>query len=93
MLKKWERDKWKHFYVGICLGILLQAAAIYFFQISPVFSGLLVFTALLAICYGFELFSLLTGRGHYELMDAFAGIIGGTLGMGLAWLFVLVKNA
>ena len=34
-----------------------------------------------AVSYGFELFSLITGKGHYDVMDAVASIIGGILGM------------
>ena len=44
------------------------------------------------ISYGFELFSLITGLGVYDFMDAVASVIGGVLGLGLAllacsWLF------
>jgi len=46
------------------------------------FTGIVItFILIVAICYGFELFSLITKIGHYEIMDAVAGTIGGTIGM------------
>ena len=92
-MKKWERDKWKHFYVGIGIGMILQSVAVYLFNMQLVFSYLLTFTALLVICYGFELFSLMTGKGHYEIMDAIAGILGGSLGIALICLFIFLQSA
>lgn len=79
--KKWERDKWKHFYWGIPLGFLLQATALYFISWNDLIAIAVAFVLLLAICYGFELVSLITGKGHYEMMDALAGILGGLIGM------------
>ncbi|MER3463074.1 MAG: hypothetical protein C4329_00190 [Chitinophagaceae bacterium] len=78
---RWERDKWKHFYVGIAMGAFLQAAG---WRLLPMHHALATgaaFITVLAISYGFELFSLITGRGHYEVMDAIAAIIGGVAGM------------
>jgi hypothetical protein len=51
------------------------------------------FIIIIIISYGFELFSLITGKGHYEIMDAVAAIIGGVLGMGLLLLieFILMN--
>ncbi|MEO6719381.1 MAG: hypothetical protein ABIN67_03405 [Ferruginibacter sp.] len=78
-------DKKKHFFVAIPLGALLQFVSIYLFPVQPVLSSVLSFIALAAICYGFELFSLITGKGHYDNWDAIAGILGGILGIGLCW--------
>ena len=89
-MKKWERDKWKHFYVGIALGMIMQFLVFYLFNMQPLFSCMLTFAALLVICYGFELYSLLTGKGHYEIMDAIAGILGGSLGIALISLFIFL---
>ena len=47
------------------------------------------FLVLLAGCYAFELFSLVTGKGQYELLDVLAGMIGGTIGICLVLLFWL----
>ena len=89
MLKKIGRDKWKHFFVGIVLGAILQTLCWYFFPANHLISIGAAFILLFAICYGFELFSLITGFGHYEFMDVVAGTIGGALGI----LFVLVIKA
>ena len=82
MFKQWERDKWKHFYVGIPLGVVLQLTAMYFFPADLLLASMLSFAALVFICYAFELVSKITGRGHHELMDAIAGILGGLIGIG-----------
>lgn len=80
-------DKWKHFYAGIVLGLLLHAGTIYFLHLPQTAAFLLAFAGLVAISYGFELFSLITGKGHHDVMDAVATIIGGLPGMALCWLF------
>jgi hypothetical protein len=85
---KINRDKWKHFYVGIALGIMTTWLCHLYWPLQPVLSVVVSFIIIVSICYGFELFSLATGRGHYELKDALAGIIGGTLGL-LAYLLFL----
>lgn len=85
-IRKWEKDKWKHFYVGIPLGILLQFFAMHLLG-DYTYASAAAFIVLVIICYGFELVSLVTGKGHYEVMDAVAGIAGGLLGMGSIWLF------
>jgi len=78
---KIERDKWKHFYVGLAMGLLFEAAAVWLLPGYLVAGGLAVFVVIIFISYGFELFSKFTGHGHYEVMDAIAAIIGGVLGM------------
>lgn len=88
MKKKIAPDKWKHFFVGIPLGAALEFAAWYFFPLQPLFSTAMALIVLLVICYGFELFSRITGKGNYEMMDAIAGVIGGLIGMGATWIFL-----
>jgi glycopeptide antibiotics resistance protein len=78
-------DKKKHFFVGIPLGIFLQVFAQWLYPFQSVNAWLVSFVLLVIICYGFELFSLITGKGHYEIMDAVAGILGGVLGMAFWW--------
>lgn len=80
-------DKWKHFYVGIALGIGLHAGAIWFLLLPPLAAFFLALAFLVLIGYGFELFSLVTGWGHYDVMDAVATVIGGLPGMAICWLF------
>ena len=79
-------DKWKHFYAGIILGAFLQAVFMFLFDAGILASLLIVFLIVVAISYGFELFSKVTGMGHHDVMDAIASIIGGILCMGLVVL-------
>lgn len=76
-----QKDKWKHFIVGVCMGLLFEALAIHFFPASRWVGSFLVFGLVVLICYGFELVSLIFKRGHYEVLDAVAGVIGALLGM------------
>ena len=79
-------DKWKHFYVGALLGLVFQGAAMLVFPHRWTLSFLTTFGVVIAISYGFELFSLISGLGHYELMDAVAAVAGGLLGQGLIFM-------
>lgn len=89
MRKKIAPDKWKHFWVGIPLGIVLQIIAFYYFTQIFTATAAAVFILIL-ICYGFELFSLITKLGHHDLVDAIAGILGGAIGVGLVVLLKLI---
>lgn len=89
MRKKIAADKWKHFWVGIPLGIVLQAAAYYFIS-GPYVAILAAVVVLIVICYGFELFSMITKLGHHDLIDAVAGIIGGAIGVGVVIVLKLL---
>jgi hypothetical protein len=82
-MKKITPDKWKYFYVCIALGAPVYGLAIILLRQQPVTAFLVSAAIIIAICYGFELFSLLTGKGHYEFKDALAGIVGGAIGVGL----------
>jgi glycopeptide antibiotics resistance protein len=86
MFKKIAPDKWKHFYVGILMGLILQAAGLWFFADQPVLGTGIVLLIVIAISYGFELFSKFTGFGIYDFMDAVASVVGGVLGMIIAAL-------
>jgi len=80
-------DKKKHFFVGIVIGLAMEA---FFSTILPTHLTLTVVIALtvsFAGAYGFELYSKFTGRGHYELMDAVAALIGAVPGIGIVLLF------
>lgn len=88
MIKKIAPDKWKHFYVGIAMGAVLLAAGDWLFPLHFRAVAIVVFILIAAICYGFELFSKFTGLGHYEVMDAVAGIVGGVLGMIVSAIFI-----
>lgn len=81
MIKRIPPDKWKHFFVGIPMGAVLQVAGELVFPGRPLPGTLMTLAVVIAISYGFELLSLITGRGHYDIMDAVASIIGGIAGM------------
>jgi VanZ family protein len=76
------QDKWKHFWVGIAMGLLFQAVGMYLMPMHLYVATSVSLFIVIAISYGFELYSKFTGHGHYEVMDAVAAIIGGVLGMG-----------
>jgi VanZ family protein len=76
------QDKWKHFWVGIAMGLLFQAVGMYLLPMHLYVATSVSLFIVIAISYGFELYSKFTGHGHYEVMDAVAAIIGGVLGMG-----------
>jgi glycopeptide antibiotics resistance protein len=82
-------DKWKHFFVGILMGAALQIVMWYLMPQNCLAGILISFILVVAISYGFELFSLITKKGHYDILDAVAGIIGGVIGMGIILLFLL----
>jgi len=86
---KIARDKWRHFYVGIVMGLILQLPALIFLPISWIWASMIVLFLVVAASYGFELISLVTGKGYYDLVDAIAGVIGGIIGMAVAFLVKL----
>ncbi len=79
-------DKKKHFWVGMLMGAIFRIFTLYFFPQHYILSIVITFILIVAVSYGFELFSLITKRGHYEIMDAVAGTIGGVIGMGIILL-------
>ena len=90
--KRIAADKWRHFYVGIPMGIVLQMLARWIYNSPLIYAILLALVGVVIISYGFELFSKITGVGVYDFMDAVASVIGGMIGMGLVlvslWLFI-----
>lgn len=76
-MRKPGYDKWKHFYVGMLLGIFFQIVLQFHLNVS--FWQALGINMLLVngIGFGFELFSKITGWGHAELNDALATLLGG----------------
>jgi hypothetical protein len=77
------KDKWKHFFVGILLGMLLHLGLDYFFDLPVLRSLLVSLLLMITLCYGFEILSLVTGFGHYEWADAVSGMVGGAIGITL----------
>lgn len=78
---KIARDKWRHFYAGIVMGAGLQAVAIWIWSPMLLVPAIFVSVIVIAVSYGFELFSKITGKGIYDFWDAVASIIGGAVGM------------
>ena len=89
MAKRIAADKLRHFYAGIPMGIVLQMLVHWLYHAPLVESVLIALAGVVAISYGFELFSKITGLGIYDFMDAVASVIGGVIGMGMV-LFVLL---
>ena len=89
MIRRIAPDKWKHFFVGILMGAFLQGLLSWLLPSQLALASLFAFLVVIAVSYGFELFSKITGLGHYDFMDAVASIAGGGLGMGLIWLATL----
>lgn len=84
-MKKIGKDKWKHFYVGIFLGICFEGGLFFLFPLSAVGSIFLSFLIVSVIAFGFEAYSFFTGHGHCEINDALASILGGLIGIAV-WL-------
>ena len=85
-MKKIAPDKWKHFFVGIAMGLALQSLLWWLLPLHILMATLIAFVIVVAISYGFELYSKFTGHGHYEVMDAVAAVVGGVLGMAVVLL-------
>ena len=89
MIRKVAPDKWRHFFVGIFMGIVLQGFASFLLKDHLILATVIAFILVIVISYGFELFSKTTGFGIYDFIDAVASAIGGVLGMALTLLFEL----
>jgi glycopeptide antibiotics resistance protein len=90
VFKKIQPDKWRHFIAGIVLGVVLQALGWWLLPLHFATATALAFVLVIAISYGFELFSKITGHGYYEIMDAVASVAGGVLGIGIILLFQFI---
>ncbi|HUR10487.1 MAG TPA: hypothetical protein VM012_03920 [Flavitalea sp.] len=92
-MKKIERDKWRHFFVGIAMGAFLQFVVLWLLPVTWPMAVIIPLILVVAISYGFELFSKFTRIGYYELLDAAFSIIGGILGMSfILFLKFLIFN-
>ncbi|MFT3979409.1 MAG: hypothetical protein QM687_02995 [Ferruginibacter sp.] len=79
-----QPDKVKHIIAGFAIGLLLPFSIEWIFAFPLSFNLALSAILLAMISYGFELFSLITGRGHYDIMDAVATVAGGVPALGIA---------
>ena len=89
MIRKVAPDKWKHFFVGILMGAVLQGFTSFLLRDHLILATVIAFVLVIVISYGFELFSKTTGLGIYDFIDAVASAIGGVLGIALTLLFDL----
>lgn len=90
MINKIAPDKWRHFFAGIMMGAVLQGIVFWWWPENIVFMTVAAFVVVVAISYGFEVFSKITGKGYYDLIDAVASVIGGVAGMGLVILLIVL---
>ncbi|HJW17797.1 MAG TPA: hypothetical protein VJ499_11780 [Flavisolibacter sp.] len=84
------QDKWKHFWVGIAMGVLFQGLGMFLLPMHLYIVTAVSLLLVVIISYGFELYSKFTGHGHYEVMDAVAAIVGGVFGMGMVWVIKII---
>lgn len=74
------------------MGIVLQAFALYLLPTHFLAGIIATFIVVIAISYGFEIFSLITKKGHYEILDAIAAIIGGAIGIAVILLILFISG-
>ena len=68
------------------MGITLQIITGFLMPEHFVVGIIITFSLVITISYGFELYSLIAKKGHYEILDAVAAIIGGIVGMAIILL-------
>ena len=90
MINQIAPDKWRHFFAGIILGVVLQSAGWWLLPGRLQIATFIVFIIVLIVSYGFELFSKITGKGRYDFMDAVASVIGGVIGFGIVLILILL---
>ena len=71
-------------YAGFAIGLVLPFSFAWLLGLDGGYNFLLSVILLGMISYGFELFSLLTGFGRYDLMDAVATVAGGLPALAIA---------
>lgn len=75
--------------MGIPMGSIVQIVAHYISPGNMIAASVLALIAVIGISYGFELFSKVTGKGHHEVLDALASILGGIAGMAVTIAILL----
>ncbi len=74
------------------MGITLQAFAWYWLPTHFIAGIIATSVIVIAVSYGFEVLSLITKRGHYEILDAVAAIIGGAIGIAIILLILYISG-
>lgn len=80
---KMAPDKWKHFFVGLAMGLILEGFLFFLMPGHKIIASIIVLAVVIAVGYGFELFSKFSGWGHYDVMDAVVTVVGGVLGIAI----------
>lgn len=80
-MKQIQKDKWKHFFVGIAMGMLFEFFILFLIKDHWIIGSIVAFVLITVISYGFEVISLVIKRGHYDMLDAIAGAVGGLFGI------------
>lgn len=86
MLKKIQPDKWRHFFVGLAMGFVFEGLVLFFYSSFLWIGSAIVLSLIVVLSYGFEVASLVFKRGHYDVFDAVAGVVGGVIGMAIVGL-------
>ena len=86
MLNKLKADKWKHFAVGVVMGLALEAMLLWLLPSWIIGGSIIVFIIIAVVSYAFEVLSLIIKKGHYDIWDAIAGAVGGIAGMAIILL-------
>jgi hypothetical protein len=73
--------------VGIPMGAILQFFALYLLPHHFIAALIITLLLVIIISYGFELYSLFSKKGHYEVLDAVASVAGGIAGMAIVLFF------
>ncbi len=85
---KIQQDKVKHIIVGCVMGVVLPFGGAWLFPDYPITYMAISFGIIVQIGFGFELFSLITGKGHPEIMDGIATVAGGIIGLAIYFLYL-----
>lgn len=81
-------DKWRHIFAGFFIGLVLPLIGYYMFDLPMLSNYFLSLFGLMLISYGFEVFSFVSGKGHYDMVDAVVTVLGGLPGLALSGLFL-----
>ena len=79
---KIARDKQKHILVGILMGVLFPIVGLWMWPRDIFLSVMISLAVVVVVGFGFEFYSLISGHGHAEWMDAIATLAGGLIGLG-----------
>jgi hypothetical protein len=88
VIMKLAPDKWRHIFAGFFIGLVLPIIGHYMFDFPVVSNYFLSVFGLMLISYGFEVFSFVSGKGHYDMVDAIVTVLGGLPGLAFSVFFI-----